>query len=154
MQAELNVSQGRASRRWVTGTGDSVMRSAEGCLVACANNFVWIDAATGLFPRGRALEARYACVRCSGLAGRPLYSVWNFSGGLSPFGPGEVASALRDMQVGGVAGAWTAVADAGVQGRQGACYACPPNTNTVAGRDVMWGPSRQPSHQQSPQQSP
>jgi len=128
-EQELNISQEKASRRWIarswltsSGKNDSVMLSAEGCLIACLNNYVWIDTSTGLFPSQKrtvvsgvyvgVLQARYACIRCSSSylavaasVAPNLYSVWNFSGGLSPFSSASLAlaassTALGNMQVG------------------------------------------------------
>jgi len=118
LQQELIASQGKATRRW---GNDSAMISREGCYVACQNNYVWIDTRTGRFPRGKSVEG-LACIRCSFFqtqANEPLYSVWNSKGGISPSGL-KVDSALWDMQ-----------------GFAGACYACPANTDTIAGDDNM-----------------
>ena len=100
------------SRRWVPRAaynaslhlGQSVFRSAEGCLVTCVNNYAWVDLRTGKPPTADGavlLQKHFACLPCEV---NKYYAVWNYSR------PG---------------------------GRYGACYPCPANTNTIAGRDVM-----------------
>ena len=97
-----------------------MMVSPEGCLVACINNYVWIDTASGLFPQGNQLQGTWACVPCSSAfitATPPLYSVWNCSGGQTP---AHASGALKEMQ-----------------SKAGACFACPANTDTIASSDSM-----------------
>ena len=134
LQQELNVSLERATRRWVLphGSNDSMLVSSEGCLVACVNNYVWIDTRTGRFPRSTKsmLMPYHACIRCSSAfitqasqpQQQPLYSVWNYQG---------ARLALKGMD--------SALWD--VQGFAGGCFACPPNTDTVEGTDIMYASS-------------
>lgn len=87
------------------------MRSDNGCMVVCVNNYVWIDVQTGRQAQGPRLSPSYACLPCASeyMQGQAtdhsaIYSVWNFRRG---------------------------------SGRLGGCYSCPPNTNTIAESDVM-----------------
>ena len=97
--------------------------------MACVNNFVWIDTQTGLLPAGTALSPQHVCIPCSSdfvrwplqVPTTPLFSVWSFQGGLAPvIAPGHQGTPIQAMQ-----------------GKAGACYACPPNTDTIATSDVM-----------------
>ena len=134
-QQALNVSQLDVSRRWVPfnynrSASDSVMTSDEGCLVACVNNFVWIDLKTGRFPLKRSLMPSYACLPCASTflraplvtPGTPLYSVYTYS---------------SQTQTPAVANPQQQTAIQGMQGKAGGCYTCPPNTDTIQSSDIM-----------------
>lgn len=83
------------------------MNSTEGCLVACINNYVWVDVSTGLFPKTRVLSDSYACIPCksdyirSGLVDKSvlLYSVWNFTGAVVPQKGSVLAQVCSDFSV-------------------------------------------------------
>lgn len=124
----LNTSQKDRSRRWLNPSVaklSSVFVSDEGCVVACINNYVWIDFRTGLPPvpdTNHTLQAHYACIpcQCEYLGNQPLYSVWNYAGVLVPLE--TVVVALNLMQQ---------------QNLTGGCYACPPNTDTIPSIDII-----------------
>ena len=146
----FNLSQLSVSRRWAPSTNFSsgaMMKSAEGCIVACINNFAWINMqtskpaiTTGSFMTS--LQDHFACLPCEspfikqGLIGSSsetsssssqlhLYSIWNYT--QAPMLSVVKGSTLQLMQ-----------------GMYGACYTCPPNTDTIAESDVMC--ESQPGH--------
>ena len=133
----LNASQLSRSRRWAPNASLPSVRihNRTGCMVTCVNNLAWIDLETGLPPSqqrrsGQELKAQHACLQCSSAfirwplvdpSATPLYSVWNFTGGSFPaVAQGNSGTAIQAMR-----GLW------------GGCYTCPPNTNTIDGRDRM-----------------
>ena len=131
----LNASMLSTSRRWIStawiqkGNNASVMVSAEGCVLACINNYVWIDTSTGFFPsKGNLLQPSYACIPCTSeyilqsTTSITLYSVWNAS-------QATVGGGLN-LKSGGT----TVLSQ--MQGKPGSCFTCPTNTDTIEDSDI------------------